>query len=200
MPMKRRLVSVIRRRGFGRLLAIPAVACLAVAAVPALIPSSVAEEYPAIGPLPAKDAPDPGKVEMGRRLFFDVRLSGDGAISCAACHDPEQGFTYLGADGVGAVPNGGVGGAGARPEGGAPVAAEPGEGALWGTPGDLGAVRRELVEIGGDAADLAAGFDERLRAEADRGRRAAGIVYAGLLAVVLGVVLWVFRPRWARGG
>jgi len=29
---------------------------------------------------------------MGKRLFFDARLSGDGALSCASCHDPEKGF------------------------------------------------------------------------------------------------------------
>ena len=45
-----------------------------------------------IGPLPSKKAPDPVLVAMGQRLFFDPRLSGDGAISCATCHDPEQGF------------------------------------------------------------------------------------------------------------
>lgn len=33
------------------------------------------------------------KVELGKRLFFDRRLSGDGTMSCATCHDPEQGFS-----------------------------------------------------------------------------------------------------------
>ncbi len=51
-----------------------------------------AEEYPAIGPLSVKKVPAEGKVEMGKRLFFDARVSGDGAISCATCHDPEKGF------------------------------------------------------------------------------------------------------------
>jgi cytochrome c peroxidase len=32
------------------------------------------------------------KVELGRRLFFDARLSSDGSISCATCHDPERAF------------------------------------------------------------------------------------------------------------
>jgi cytochrome c peroxidase len=48
---------------------------------------------PAIGPLPPRKAPDASLVEMGKRLFFDARMSGDGAISCATCHDPTQGFT-----------------------------------------------------------------------------------------------------------
>lgn len=32
------------------------------------------------------------KAELGKRLFFDKRLSGDVAISCASCHIPEKGF------------------------------------------------------------------------------------------------------------
>jgi cytochrome c peroxidase len=37
--------------------------------------------------------PEPGHVELGRLLFFDRRLSGDGTTSCATCHDPDKGFT-----------------------------------------------------------------------------------------------------------
>ncbi len=33
------------------------------------------------------------KVELGRRLFYDVRLSGNGTQSCASCHRQEQAFT-----------------------------------------------------------------------------------------------------------
>ncbi|HSF25569.1 MAG TPA: cytochrome c peroxidase [Blastocatellia bacterium] len=32
------------------------------------------------------------KVELGRKLFFDTRLSADGTISCATCHDPARAF------------------------------------------------------------------------------------------------------------
>ncbi|MCP4701524.1 MAG: photosynthetic protein synthase I [Gammaproteobacteria bacterium] len=46
-----------------------------------------------IEPLPARKAPKASLIEMGKRLFFDARISGDGAISCATCHDPKQGFT-----------------------------------------------------------------------------------------------------------
>jgi len=31
-------------------------------------------------------------VELGTTLFFDTRLSGDGSISCATCHDPSQAY------------------------------------------------------------------------------------------------------------
>jgi cytochrome c peroxidase len=37
----------------------------------------------------------PEKVRLGRWLFFDARLSRDGTISCATCHDPRHGFSEL---------------------------------------------------------------------------------------------------------
>jgi cytochrome c peroxidase len=41
-----------------------------------------------------KDNPTtPAKVALGKKLFFDARLSSDGTVSCATCHDPEKGFT-----------------------------------------------------------------------------------------------------------
>jgi cytochrome c peroxidase len=33
------------------------------------------------------------KVELGRHLFYDPRLSGDGTYACATCHRPELAFT-----------------------------------------------------------------------------------------------------------
>jgi len=33
------------------------------------------------------------KVELGRKLFFESRLSADGKVSCASCHDPARAFT-----------------------------------------------------------------------------------------------------------
>jgi len=35
---------------------------------------------------------DPELAELGKRLFFDSRLSGDTSLSCASCHQPEHGF------------------------------------------------------------------------------------------------------------
>lgn len=32
------------------------------------------------------------KIELGRQLYFDPRLSKDGSISCASCHDPSHGY------------------------------------------------------------------------------------------------------------
>jgi cytochrome c peroxidase len=33
------------------------------------------------------------KVALGKKLFFDKRLSLDGTVSCASCHDPHKAFT-----------------------------------------------------------------------------------------------------------
>ncbi|HEU5395010.1 MAG TPA: cytochrome c peroxidase, partial [Candidatus Methylomirabilis sp.] len=35
----------------------------------------------------------PEKVELGRRLFYDRALSGNGTYACASCHRPELAFT-----------------------------------------------------------------------------------------------------------
>ncbi len=39
----------------------------------------------------------PEKAELGWLLYFDKRLSADGTISCASCHDPKLAFTDGGA-------------------------------------------------------------------------------------------------------
>lgn len=43
------------------------------------------------------------KVALGARLFTDARLSGNGTVSCASCHDPEHYFTDGRARAVGAT-------------------------------------------------------------------------------------------------
>lgn len=42
--------------------------------------------------IPADNPLTRAKVELGRQLFFDPRLSGDASISCASCHDPQFGY------------------------------------------------------------------------------------------------------------
>jgi cytochrome c peroxidase len=41
----------------------------------------------------ADKQPDAQKIALGRKLFFDRRLSRNRTMSCAMCHIPEQGFT-----------------------------------------------------------------------------------------------------------
>ncbi|MGI9478363.1 MAG: MbnH family di-heme enzyme [Hyphomicrobiaceae bacterium] len=44
-------------------------------------------------PVPASNPMSSAKIELGRRLFFDIRLSGPGYMACATCHKPELAFT-----------------------------------------------------------------------------------------------------------
>jgi len=44
-------------------------------------------------PIPENNPQTPEKIELGKKLFFDRRLSGDGTMSCAVCHIPDQAFT-----------------------------------------------------------------------------------------------------------
>lgn len=44
-------------------------------------------------PVPEQNPQTPEKIELGKKLFFDRRLSGDGTMSCATCHDPDRAFT-----------------------------------------------------------------------------------------------------------
>jgi len=53
-------------------------------------------------PIPADNAMTPEKVALGRQLFFDERLSGDGTRSCYSCHVCEKGLTDGLAKAVGA--------------------------------------------------------------------------------------------------
>jgi cytochrome c peroxidase len=41
-------------------------------------------------PIPADNPMTEEKVELGKLLYFDQRLSKDGTISCATCHDPQM--------------------------------------------------------------------------------------------------------------
>jgi cytochrome c peroxidase len=44
-------------------------------------------------PVPESNPLNRQKIELGRRLFFDRRLSRDSSIACVSCHDPEPGFS-----------------------------------------------------------------------------------------------------------
>ena len=44
-------------------------------------------------PFPDNNPQTQEKIELGKKLFFDRRLSGDGTMSCATCHNHEMAFT-----------------------------------------------------------------------------------------------------------
>ena len=61
-------------------------------ALGAVLMASTATAQEAVTP----DAPlevNAARAELGKRLFYDVRLSGDTSMSCATCHQPDKAFT-----------------------------------------------------------------------------------------------------------
>jgi len=51
-------------------------------------------ELSALGPppIPPDNPMTPAKVELGKMLFWDTRITGDASLSCATCHDPRIGW------------------------------------------------------------------------------------------------------------
>ena len=47
---------------------------------------------PPVPPIPLSNLETPAKVALGKKLFFDPKLSVNGAISCAFCHMPKVGY------------------------------------------------------------------------------------------------------------
>src|SRR6266852_5652762 len=98
-------------------LAITARVSLSVAAEPALAPHgamAIQEQQQRLAKLiPSVTSPPPGidpvawasvyipagneltadRIALGRKLYFDTRLSKDGTLACATCHDVSRGFT-----------------------------------------------------------------------------------------------------------
>jgi cytochrome c peroxidase len=44
-------------------------------------------------PIPADNPPTVETIALGRKLFYDPRLSKNNTVSCASCHNPNIGFT-----------------------------------------------------------------------------------------------------------
>ena len=59
--------------------------------------AAVAQDYPplaTLGPVPdpVENPMTPEKIALGEKLYWDGRLSGNGAMPCAACHLPDLGW------------------------------------------------------------------------------------------------------------
>ncbi len=50
------------------------------------------EPLPHLPPIPADNTMTPEKIELGKMLFFEPRISASGVISCATCHNPALGW------------------------------------------------------------------------------------------------------------
>ncbi len=100
MPIRLRLSSTAKPRAPGSRHPAATRLALIVAGLLAILEASAAEDWawdlPPGFPVPQVPAENPmtkAKVELGRRLFFDPRLSVTGAYACASCHDPARAFT-----------------------------------------------------------------------------------------------------------
>ena len=51
--------------------------------------------------IPSDNPMSTEKIKLGETLYFDKRLSADGTVSCATCHDPASAFTDRNATAVG---------------------------------------------------------------------------------------------------
>lgn len=74
--------------------------CVALLAALASNPAVAADNDVLKVPLGLKPVPVPAdnpltveKVELGKQLYFDPRLSCDDTVSCASCHDPKKGWS-----------------------------------------------------------------------------------------------------------
>lgn len=63
---------------------------------------------PTVVPIPSSNLNYSAKIELGKQLYFDGRLSKNNAISCAFCHNPGTGFADPRQTSIGV--GGGVGG------------------------------------------------------------------------------------------
>lgn len=89
--------------GFRRILAplvaaamlLPAISPVANAREAAPPSATAADQVFRLPPMrePADNPTTPAKVELGHVLFFDPRLSGNGTVSCASCHNPGLGWS-----------------------------------------------------------------------------------------------------------
>jgi cytochrome c peroxidase len=63
---------------------------------PAHVAGTVVEIETPLGlppvPIPADNPPTQESIALGKKLFFDTRLSADDTVSCASCHDPKLSF------------------------------------------------------------------------------------------------------------
>jgi cytochrome c peroxidase len=60
--------------------------------VPNAVPAGVSPSFWSVL-VPEANVGNDVRVALGRRLYFDPRLSADGTVACATCHDVSRGFT-----------------------------------------------------------------------------------------------------------
>lgn len=68
--------------------------CAALLLLPFPVIAAASDPLAALPPAPILESnpQSSAKIELGKMLFFDPRLSGDATTSCATCHDPQRGW------------------------------------------------------------------------------------------------------------
>jgi len=86
-----RIAVFLMFAGAGIMLAAGLMPPTSVAQPPAALPAKIGPPPPP--PIPPENPTTPENNELGKMLFFDSRLSGDGSRSCVHCHQPTEGWT-----------------------------------------------------------------------------------------------------------
>ncbi len=93
-------IIILSQNSYIKMLVLVSLSVAAVFTVLAVAQSSLALQRPKIPlgldlylPVPENNSLTAEKVVLGRKLFFDKRLSRDKSMSCATCHDPKRAFT-----------------------------------------------------------------------------------------------------------
>ncbi len=88
-------VRLRRRQSAGAVLAVAALAVVAALPLSTSQAGTTPDPWlrPEAVPAPPDNPPNDARVHLGRVLFFDPRLSGSNAVSCASCHNPGLGWS-----------------------------------------------------------------------------------------------------------
>jgi len=92
-------MTTIKHKAAASVMAVLAAAAVGLAPAVSAADKPMAKKavFPPLGPLPPAPIPvdnpmSPEKVELGKMLFWDSRLSGDASSPCVVCHEPSQGW------------------------------------------------------------------------------------------------------------
>ncbi len=91
---KNGLIDSIRIGGDGmRTLAAVLVLALGLGVAPLARAEGIFQPLPKTPPIPKENPMTPAKIQLGKQLYFDPRLSKDGTVSCNSCHNVMSGGT-----------------------------------------------------------------------------------------------------------
>jgi cytochrome c peroxidase len=80
-------MKLSRALALGGALSLPAIVMSSEPELPKGLPADVWQLL-----VPPENPQTADKVALGRKLYYEKRLSKDGTLSCATCHDPQKGF------------------------------------------------------------------------------------------------------------